>query len=1123
MRFNALARTILATILGSTLLGVWPPAGTAQAAEQSSAQQRPRISANYGTLPLTFEVNEGQTDSQVKFFSRGKGYTAFLTVGGMVLSLRPSNVAGAQTSAPVAGTKTATQGPNTSLQFKLVGATPNPTLVGEDPQPGRINYFIGNDPAKWHRNVPAYGRIRYQNVYPGIDLVYYGSQRQLEYDFIVSAGSDPRRIQFEIKGAKQIHLDAEGNLVLATGDGEVHFQSPSVYQESGGQQVPVSGSYILKDSTHVAFQLAPYNPGKRLVIDPVLLYSTYLGGSGNDQPSGIVVDSAGCVYIAGYTDSIDFPLATLGPLPAGANHAFVAKLDASGSALVYADYIGGNAQDWGYALVLDAQNNVYVTGQTESSDFPVINPYQAALAGSANVFLTKISVDGSGLLYSTYLGGNGWDQPSGVGIDELGQVYVAGTTSSTNFPVANAYQPAVFPNQAGLYGVYGFLTKFAPDGSSLVYSTFLGGNSNVARTCSQGSCWPAPFSLITGVAVDANDNAYVAGNTNTYNFPVTSGAYLTTDSAPQNAMVGFVTKFDSSGSLGYSTYFYGASGASAEIAAIAVDSSGSAYVTGQAPSDGTFPVTSTSICDPSVSFGGCSYAFVTKFDPTGATLSYSTFLGLYNVAFPQAIALDQNNDAYVLSVTWGSSFALANGIEAYTNGSDLLLVEIDPIASTQLFATYLGGTGDEFPAGLAVDAGGNLYVAGQTLSSDFPVVPSAFQTTPGGNADAFVLKIGPSAAPAYSVSPSLLQYSTQQVGSTSQPQTVLLRNMGSASMSISSITTNGDFAQTNNCGTSVPAAGSCTFSVTFTPTAVGLRSGAVVIQDDAAGAPHVINLSGEGSGAVVALSPASLSFPSSQVGTTSGAQAVTLTNNGNATLSISAIQVAGNYSQTNNCPATLPSGASCAINITFSPTSAGARNGTLSISDSASDSPQALSLTGTGADFSLASSPSSETVGAGSKATYTLTVAPLGGAFTNAVNLSCSAPAQAACNFSTNAVTPGGNAATVTITITTGVLARATPPQPLRSNPVYAGWFQLQGLGLFGMILAGSRSRTNKLRVRVLLALGIAALILMPACTGVSSIEPQTGTTIAPGTYTISVSGASGTLQHSLGLSLTIN
>jgi hypothetical protein len=1114
MRLKTLASIFLAALVGTT------PSIAQQSGAARIAPRSVKGSTPYGQLPLTFEANRGQAVGQVKFLSRGKGYTAFLTAEGMVLTLHPSRSDATSKSGNSAANSQ--QPARATLQFHLLGASRNAVVVGEDQKPGKVNYFIGNDRTKWHTNVPIYTRVRYKNVYPGIDLIYYGHQQQLEYDFAVAPGADPSRIQFQIRGADQVRVDAAGNLVLTTNGKELHFQSPIIYQESGSARVPVEGGYVMKDSTHIAFQVAHYDSGKPLVIDPVLVYSTYLGGGGDDQPTGIAVDGNGSVYVTGYTDSTDFPLATLGSLPAGADHVFIAKFDATGSNLIYADYIGGNSQDYGYALVLDSANEVYVTGGTASSDFPVVNAYQSTYPGAFNAFLTKVSSDGASLLYSTYLGGNGSDVPTSVRIDNLSNVLVAGSTSSTNFPVANAYQSTASPNQGGLYGNYGFLTKFTPDGSALVYSTYLGGSSNVPDNCSGTPCWTEPVSGVNGMVLDSAGNAYLAGTTNTYDFPVTSGAYLTTDSTPQNSSVGFVSKISSSGNLQYSTYFYESSGFT-NINAIAVDATGSAYVTGLTYSNGTFPITSTSICDPGVYGVACSYAFVTKFDATASTLAYSTFLGPNNYAVPAAIVLDQSNDAYVLTSTSSSSFSTVNGLEPYAGGNDALLVEIDPGAGSQLFATYLGGSADENATALAIDAENNLYVTGTTDSTDFPTTQQAFQTQSGGNSDGFVMKIGMSTAPLASLTPSTLQFASLPVGSTSAAQQVVLRNMGNSALAIASISAAGDFAETDNCGTSVPATGSCTLSVTFTPTAAGQRTGSVAINDDAAGSPHIVSLSGTGLGAIAGLSPAALVFSSVPVHASSPAQTVTLSNQGNSSLSIATVQTTGDFAQTNNCPAVLPSNSGCTINVVFTPTSSGTRSGTLTVSNSAQGSAQTVSLTGSGSDFALASSMNDATVKAGATATYELTISPVGGSFSKAVSLNCSGlPANAICTFSPSKVTPGTKSTAVTLTISTvSSTADAIPALPSPNHPVTTAWIQLQGLGLFGMVLAGCRKRSKRATIFIALALLVLGMLFMSGCAGGTGIASQSGS--GSGTaYTVTVTGTSGALQHSLPLTLTV-
>ncbi len=1084
----------------------------------------------YGKLPIIFEANQGQTNLQVKFVSRGPGYTAFLTGDGMVLSLRPAQAA---TTAPMAGTAatgTSRQTSATTLEFRLVGATKNPVVVGEKPQPGRANYFIGNNPAKWHRNVPTYGQIRYKNVYPGIDLIYYGNQQQMEYDFAVAPGADASRIQFEVKGANSIGTDENGNLLLQTKNGNLRFQLPAIYQESSGQRSPVAGSYNLMDATHFGFQLNKYDSSKPVVIDPVLLYSTYLGGSGTEQPYGIAVDSTGSTYITGYTDSVDFPLANLGSLPAGNDHVFVAKLDPTGSTLVYADYLGGSGYDYGYGLALDSSNNVYVTGSTESSDFPVVNALMGTEPGFYSGFVTKISADGSSVLYSTYLGGNSWDQPSAIAVDGLGQIYVAGSTASTNFPTANAYQSSMSANQGGVYGYYGFVSKITADGSSFVYSTYFGGNSNVQQNCGS-PCWPQPYNAVMGLAIDASGNAYVDGNTNTYNFPTTQGSYLATNTTPQDATIGFVSKFTSSGSLGYSTYFYESSGNQTNLTAIAVDGNGSAYVTGGAPSDGTFPITSTSICDPSVYATGCGPAFVTKFDPTASTLLYSTFLGPYNNASPQSIAVDANNNAYVLSSassTWQGQFGIVNGIQPYSNGNDLLLVEIDAAASSELFATYFGGSTDEFASGLAIDGSGNMYVSGSTDSTDLPITTGAFQSVLGGNTDALIAKISPSQAASVLLSQTSLQFSALAVGTTSTAQSVVLRNMGSAALTLK-ITTTGDFAESDNCGTTVAGAGSCTLSVTFTPTAAGARSGSVSLQDDAASSPQVISLSGIGNGPSATLSVSSLNFGASSLQVSTPAQSVTLSNTGNAALNISGISISGAFQQTNNCPSALQPSSSCVANVTFKPTTLGTSTGTLTFSTNAGGTPETVTLTGTGPDFALTANAPNATVTAGSKATYTIKVASVGASFTNAVTLACTgAPANSTCSVSPSSVTPGSTPQTVTVKVSTNAtVADATPNTSNPNHMFYAMWTQFQVFGLLGIVVGGSKRRSRTIRAVALMLILIGAMAFV-GCAGGTGIGPQSpnpnpsspGT--ASGTYTLVITGTSGSVQHSVNLTLTV-
>lgn len=835
--------------------------GPATAFSRIAPSEVNTVHSNYGKTPLMFEANQGQTDSRVKFLSRGSGYSVFLTSGGMVLALRPSEAVSLNdvhlAPAPnrnsrgprILPSRNASRAKSTVLTIDLVGAAANPVIVGEDALSTKLNYFIGRDQSKWRRNVPTYGKIRYRNVYPGIDLIYYGNNHRVEYDFDLAPGADPTQIQFGVSGADALNVDSAGNLVLTKGTSELRFQTPILYQRINGVRARVPGSYVLRGGTRVGFDVGSYDTMKPLVIDPVLVYSTFLGGSNDDFSNGIAVDSLGDAYEVAFTDSPDFPLASIGSYNPTQFRMCLTKLDPSGSILLFADYFGGTSGgDEAYAVSLDSAGNAYVTGDATSSDFPVVNAYQPALAGSQDAFLAKFSADGSSLLYSTYLGGATLNYIGGstsqfgtsVSVDPAGEAVIAGVTMATDFPTADAYQPSISADEFDDWGQYGFLTKFSADGASLVYSTYLAGNTLGASAPCTG-CFPD--SEIWGVATDALGNAYVTGFTTTMNFPVTSGAFATTSPANPLSDVGFVSKFTGSGSLAYSTYLGGQD--FSLLQAIAVDTTGSAYVTGFDSSGDNFPIVTTSICDPSVS--ACAGAVIAKLDPTGATLVYSTYLGTSNNMEGEAIQVDANGDAFIV----GSdvAFDLVNPIEGFAGGAgNVVVAEIDPSASTLLLATFLGGQVWDAPTGLALDNNGAVYVTGETQSPDFPVTPGAFQTMLGGQADIFISKIDPNtSAPAVALAPYNLQFGSTNIGSVSAAQTTVLRNMGSAALTLSD-SIGPDFAETDNCGTAVAPGSFCTFTISFAPTASGNLTEALTLTDNAQGSPHSVLLAGTGTG-----------------------------------------------------------------------------------------------------------------------------------------------------------------------------------------------------------------------------------------------------------------------------------
>ena len=432
-----------------------------------------RLLESYGKLPLRFEANQGQTDEDVKFLSRGKGYTMFLTPGGAVMTLRAPGKENKQSGdvrerEPGSRERGMESGRSAVLRMNLVGANHVTRVAGAEELPGKSSYFIGNDPSKWRIDVPNYGRVKYESVYPGVDLVYYGHQGELESDFLVAAGADAGAIRLRIDGAKRLRINRQGDLELKMNGGEVVLGKPVVYQRGGGEikKRIIAGRYIVKGKCEVGFAVGSYDKKEPLTIDPVLRYSTYLGGSGSENGNAIAVDAAGNAYVTGETSSTNFP--TMNPLAgtnAGLYDAFVTKLNATGTALVYSTYFGGSGGDYGQGIAVDAEGNAYVAGITYSTNFPTMGfrfgppgriqlpPFQATFGGGYDAFVTKLDAAGNALVYSTYLGGNGYDKGYGIAVDAAGNAYVIGSTNSTNFPTKTPFQGSL----AG--GQNGFVTK----------------------------------------------------------------------------------------------------------------------------------------------------------------------------------------------------------------------------------------------------------------------------------------------------------------------------------------------------------------------------------------------------------------------------------------------------------------------------------------------------------------------------------------------------------------------------------------------------------------------------------------------------------------------------------------
>jgi len=668
----------------------WPSALTAGLAVLAFAGP---AAALPGAPALRFEANRGQTDPAVRFVARGPASTLFLTSTGAVIALRGPGGAGA-------------------VRLTFGGGDSATSIAGVDELRARSHYLIGRDPARWRRDVPNFARVAYREVYPGIDVVFYGREGRLEYDFVVAPGADPGRILLELSGMDRLEVDAAGDLVLHTAAGALRHHRPAVYQVMDAGRRVVDARYVLTGPRRVAIEVAAYDGARPLVIDPVLSYSTYFGGGGGDEARGVALDAAGNAYVVGTTAPVAFPVNPGEPRPP-TSQAFVAKLDPAG-ALVYATYFGGSALEQGLGIAVDAGGHAYVTGLTQSADFPTVNPVQAALSGASDAFVAKLDPAGAAFVYATYLGGSGDERGQGIAVDATGHAYPVGLTTSLDFPTT----PGAFQPGYGGGGDDSYVAKLTPDGSALVYATYLGGSD---------------VDDVQGVAVDAAGNAYLAGGTISTNFP-TANAFQPSQGVP-GGRDAFVTKLDAAGAaLVYSTYL-GAFGDDSAFG-IAVDAAGSAHVTGRTFSS-TFPTRNA--VQPFLAGG--QDAFVTKLDPSGTALVYSTFLGGSGSDLGFAIALDPAGNAYVTGPTTSPNFPLNDPLQATFGGFvDAFVAKFGPTGAPRVLSSYLGGTGDDRAYGVAVTAGGDAVVVGTTTSINFPTA-NPLQPANGGASDAFVARL----------------------------------------------------------------------------------------------------------------------------------------------------------------------------------------------------------------------------------------------------------------------------------------------------------------------------------------------------------------------------------------------
>jgi hypothetical protein len=803
------------------------------------AQEQSRIAANFGNLPLSFEPNRGQTDGQVKFLSRNSHYNLFLTPDEAVFTL-PTRSTDKNTNPSGMRKKPSEIDSQAVLRLQIHGANPSTKVTGDSMLAGHTNYLIGRDSSKWVKDIPQYARVNYQDVYPGVDLTFYGHQRQLEFDFIVKAGAEPSAIALNVEGTRKIHVDNSGDLVLSSEAGDLRLHKPVAYQTLGGSRQPVDAQFVI-NGREVALAVGEYDRRRDLVIDPSIVYGTYLGAGNEDAGSAIAVDNSGAAYITGLTASPGFPLK--GGLPApnnalqGTFDAFVTKLSADGTALVYSTYLGGTGSDFGNAIVTDGSGQAYIGGTTDSTDFPLplsppaTAPFQAIAGGGKDAFVAVLNAAGNGLVYSTYLGGTADELGEGIAV-KGSVIYLVGSTGSgdllVDLPSGSVLQSTFQGGGSSTTPTDGFVAKFDLSNTNNNAVAYLGGTAN---------------DTATGVAVDSSGNAYVTGFTFSTDFPHPGSPYSTQCGGCPSEDDAFVTEINAAFTNYVYSTFLGGSGPDISNQ-IAVDGSGNAYVTGGTSST-NFPTNGSNAAYKTSLTGTGGNAFLTVVKPGGSSLLYSSYLGGSGVDTALAIALDTSNPpkAYITGQTSSTNLPTVNPTQASNGGAtDAFVSEFNPNTSgtgSLVFSTYLGGSGDEddLLAGIAVDPNGNFYVTGDTQSiTNFPVVPGSYKTTMtnsgGANCtgvcrDAFVVKYSP-LTPQFNVSVGAISPSAISRGSNGT-STVTVTSTGSSGTVSLNCAILGTAAKPPTCSVGAPsgtlaANGSVTATLTITTVSTGSAS-----------------------------------------------------------------------------------------------------------------------------------------------------------------------------------------------------------------------------------------------------------------------------------------------------------
>lgn len=928
------------------------------------------LEPTYAKLPLFFIQNQGQLDKNVKYYEAGNGHATFFTETGVSLFLRNP------------------ESKDSMTQVRLFpwGGKRVESVVAEGLQVGQAHYFIGNQPEKWRQRVPTYSAVFYEEIYEGVDMRFYGNHRQLEYDVIVKPGATPSTVKLVYEGVEGLSLTPSGALEISLKHGKLIQKKPYIYQEVNGVRVEVPGKFKLLGrqpaedlSEHRAtnepdsnplekgsrtrtayaylygFEVGSYKKDLPLVIDPVLVYGTYLGGTNNDFGWAIAVDGAGNYYIAGETWSLDFSLLSpvQGSHPGGTRSAFVTKINSTGTALLYSTYLGGSGEDLALGIAVDGAGQAYVTGQTSSSNFPTVLPIQGNKGGGWDAFVTKLDPSGSVIAYSTYLGGIGNDFGRDIAVDSASGAYLTGETLSINFPTTAAAIQGTYAGRSDA-----FVSKINASGVFLDYSTYLGGSASGALGDDLG----------TSIAVDSTGAAYVTGKTNAPDFPTVSPLQVSS----AGGFDVFITKINP---VGTAMMYASTLGGSRDDAAsgIAVDGAGNIYLTGETKSS-NFPT----VFPIQASLRGNTDLFVTKINAAGSAVVYSTYLGGTRNDVAHGIALDGFNNAYITGWTDSSNFPVVSPLQGNLLGTyDLIAARINAAGTALVYATYLGSGGSEVGAAIAVDAAGAAYITGWTDSAGFPTV-GPVQPTLGSGVDGFVVKLThPAAGPDITVSDTAIPIADLNIPlgnvtiGTSSDQRVTISNDGGINLVLGTIASANLVAApfsllNDNCsGQTLSPSAHCTVDVRFSPVSVVSSNDSFDIpSDDPDENPVTVNLSGFGSPMPVPdiavtdeVAPVTdLNIPFGSITQhTSSTRTVTIINTGNANLVMGTLAqsegLSAPFSLLNDqCSGkTVSPLDTCTLSILFSPTDFSISNDPFDIpSNDPDENPLIVNVSGTG-------------------------------------------------------------------------------------------------------------------------------------------------------------------------------